>query len=152
MYIILPLEKIAEVLSLMGSTISILLLSQPNKFYYDDVEMLDVPKTLVTKLKKTLRVKLPNMFISDYKILKVFLLQAELYQYFNDNNFPIVDSYCIQITYTFKAKLCIGLNCFFRITSNTKTFAGVCLRKKLCLVLKIGLNAKYIVHLAILIK
>ena len=57
----------------------------------------DMPDTppVVSELKETLWVKLPNTFSSNRKELEVFLLQVEVYQYFNDNKFPTAESYAI---------------------------------------------------------
>ena len=55
--------------------------------------MTDVPELMIIELREILKVKLPDIFSSNRKELEVFLLQIELYIYFNDNKFPTNESY-----------------------------------------------------------
>jgi hypothetical protein len=76
----------SNILSPKGSVVG---LSPPAQ---KDEEMLDAEPT-VTELRETLRVKLPDTFLGNRKDLEVFLLQVELYTYFNDDKFPTNESY-----------------------------------------------------------
>ena len=60
----------------------------------ENEDMPDAPP-VVSELKETLWVKLPDTFSSNRKELKVFLMQVEVYQYFNDDKFPTAESYAI---------------------------------------------------------
>ncbi|OBT70606.1 hypothetical protein VF21_10657 [Pseudogymnoascus sp. 05NY08] len=62
----------------------------------ENEEMPDAPA--VNELRETLRVKLPDTYSGNRKDLKVFLLQVELYQYFNDDKFPTTESYALWTT------------------------------------------------------
>ena len=59
----------------------------------ENVDMTDAPDPVVTELRETLRVKLPDTFSGNRKELEVFLLQVELYAHFNDDKFPTDESY-----------------------------------------------------------
>ena len=59
----------------------------------ENEEMTDIPELMITELRETLKVKLPDIFSGNRKELEVFLLQVELYIYFNNNKFPINESY-----------------------------------------------------------
>jgi len=85
-------RKATAVLSPKGSTVgtpSTLTSSQRPK--PKDEEMPNAP--IISELRETLRVKLPNTYSSNRKELKVFLLQVELYTHFNDDKFPTNESY-----------------------------------------------------------
>ncbi|KFY28959.1 hypothetical protein V491_00242 [Pseudogymnoascus sp. VKM F-3775] len=60
----------------------------------ENEDMPDAPP-MVSELKETLRVKLPDTFSGNRKELEVFLLQVEVYQYFNNDKFPTAESYAI---------------------------------------------------------
>ena len=53
--------------------------------------MTDAP--IISELRETLRVKLPDTYSGNRKELEVFLLQVELYTHFNDDKFPTNESY-----------------------------------------------------------
>ena len=55
--------------------------------------MTDIPEPMITELREILKVKLLNIFSGNRKELEVFLLQVELYIYFNNNKFPTNESY-----------------------------------------------------------
>jgi hypothetical protein len=57
-----------------------------------DEEMPDAGP-VVTELRETLRVKLPDTFSGNRKELEVFLLQVELYVNFNEDKFPTNESF-----------------------------------------------------------
>ena len=57
----------------------------------EDEEMTDAP--IISELRETLRVKLPDTYSGNRKELEVFLLQVELYTHFNDDKFPTNESY-----------------------------------------------------------
>ena len=48
---------------------------------------------IISELRETLCVKLPNTYSGNRKELEVFLLQVELYTHFNDDKFPTNESY-----------------------------------------------------------
>ncbi|KFY32533.1 hypothetical protein V493_00109 [Pseudogymnoascus sp. VKM F-4281 (FW-2241)] len=59
----------------------------------------EMPDALaVNELRETLRVKLPDTYSGNRKDLEVFLLQVELYQYFNDDKFPTAERLTIDYT------------------------------------------------------
>lgn len=62
----------------------------------ENEEMPDAPA--INELRETLRVKLPDTYSGNRKDLEVFLLQVELYQYFNDDKFPTAESYALWTT------------------------------------------------------
>ena len=55
--------------------------------------MTDIPELMIMELREILKVKLPDIFSGNRKELEVFLLQVELYVYFNDDKFPTNESY-----------------------------------------------------------
>ena len=71
--------------------------TQPTPTRVDkDEEIEDVkPEPLVTELRETLRVKLLDIFSGNRRDLEVFLLQVELYSYFNNDKFPNNESYAL---------------------------------------------------------
>ena len=48
---------------------------------------------MIIELREILKVKLSDIFLGNRKELKVFLLQVELYIYFNNNKFLTNKSY-----------------------------------------------------------
>lgn len=60
----------------------------------ENEDMPDAPP-MVSELRETLRVKLPDTYSGNRKDLEVFLLQVELYSHFNDEKFPTNESYAL---------------------------------------------------------
>ncbi|KAG4441178.1 hypothetical protein IFR05_003349 [Cadophora sp. M221] len=74
----MSISNLAQVLSPKGSTIN-----TPSSTYkrrdLDDKDMPDALKPVITELRETLRVKLPDTFSSNHQELETWLLQVELY-------------------------------------------------------------------------